>query len=459
MSIFNQGKSFYRSMLAIAVPVALTNLLQNSVGLMDTFMVSTLGDEAVSAIAGANKFFFIFTLILFGIASGASVMAAQYWGKQDVKAIEKIVGIVLRYSLIVGAVFGLAAFVLAKPVMLVFSNDPEVIRLGVGYLRIIALTFVADSFSVALCLFLRSIEKTGIGLISQIIACVLNFALNSIFIFGLVGAPKMGVNGAALGTLISRCVCLAVVVIYLKYFNKSIKLRPRYIIHADRALSRDFFKYAGIVVINETLWGVGFSMHAAIFGHISTTAMTAASVVLTIQNMITIISFGSANAAGVLVGMEVGKGDFKRAKERSQLFLIFSVGLGLICTLFQMLARAYFVDFAVAKGMFNLEPQTVVLIKDMLLVMSIIVPIQAMNCHIIVGILRSGGDTKYATFCDVFFMWMLVLPAACICAFLLHWNPIYIFMVLYSEEILKCIASAIRMLGWKWMKNVTREAA
>ena len=300
--IFHQEKGFYKSLLAIALPTAGANLLQNAVGLADTFMVGTLGDNAVAAVACANKLFFIFSLLLFGIVSGASVLSAQYWGKKDTASVEKIAGIMLRFALGAGLIFTVAAFAFPKYILAVYTNDPAVIALGVGYLRITAVTFLTASFSTAYWTFLRSVEKTGLGLAVQLAAFFSNLVFNSIFIFGLLGAPKMGVDGAALGTLLARLLELVIVLAYMRASRHTIRLKVSDVLRIDKALLRDFYRYSGVVVLNEVLWGTGTSLQGAILGHISTPAVTAASVALTIHGVVTVFMFGAASAAAVICG-------------------------------------------------------------------------------------------------------------------------------------------------------------
>ncbi|MDR1464131.1 MAG: MATE family efflux transporter [Oscillospiraceae bacterium] len=457
MSIFHQEKGFYRSLLSLALPAAGASLLQNAVGLADTFMVGSLGDDAVAAIAAANKFFFIFSLLLFGLVSGASVLAAQYWGKRDREAISRIAGIVLGISLSAGFFFAAAAAFFPRQILSVFTGDPAVIGLGVGYLRLIAATFLTSSFSAAYWSFLRSIEKAGLGLAVQLLAFFSNTFFNAVFIFGLFGAPKMGVNGAALGTLLSRSLeCLAVL-IYAVFFRKDIRLRPRDFWRWDRALLRDFFRYSSVVLLNDLLWGIGNSLQIAVLGHISTPAMTAASVVMTIQGVVTVTTFGMASAAGVLVGKTIGRGHFGEAKRQCQFLLLLAVGVGLLCSAAQLLIRSYGVDAAVSAGLFHLTGEAVALMRQMLLLGACLFPVMACNFTLVMT-LRSGGDTKVSALIDVGFMWLISFPAAALAAFVLRWPPTAVLFLLNSEELLKCLFFLPRMLRWRWMRNVTRSA-
>jgi len=450
-------QSFYKTLLRVALPTAGANLLQNAVGLADTLMVGTLGDSAVAAVAGANRVFFIFSLLLFGLVSGGSVLAAQYWGRRDTAAVARVAGIVLRFGMLSGVLFSIAAFAFPRVLLSAFSADPEVIALGAGYLRIIAVTFLTCAFSTAYATFLRSVEKAGLWMAVQGVAFFANIGFNSIFIFGLLGAPAMGVNGAALGTLLSRLLECVVVFVYARFFNKEFRLRPGDILHTDKALLRDFLRYAGVVVVNELVWGLGNSMHSVIMGHMSTQALTASSVAATIQGMVTVAFFGLASGAAVVVGKSIGQNQFDAAKRQCKAVTLLALGVGVACAGLLLLARAFLVGAAVDLGLFRLSPGALGLIRQIMLLHVCLLPVISCNCTLIVGILRSGGDTKVSAFLDTGFMWLISLPAAALAAFVFHIPPIWVMMLLYCEELLKCAFAAWRMLRWKWMRNVTRE--
>ena len=455
-------------MLSVALPTAGANLLQNSAGVAITFMVASLGDTAVAAVSSANRFFFIFFLLLFGIVSGASVLSAQYWGRRDTRAIAQTAGIMLRFSISAGLLFSAAAILFPQQILMVFTGDPEVVMLGASYLRMKGLILFTASFSQAYWTFLRSVEKAGLGLAVQLLSCVFSISLSAVFTFGLFGAPRMGVNGSALGLLIARLLEFIVIFIYAGH-EKTLRLRLHHIIpflgktsqeqkNLGANLLQDFYRLSGIVVLNEIFWGLGTSLQGAIIGHISTQAIAAFSFAQAIQGAVTVFVFGSAMAASVICGKSVGRGDFATARRQSKLFLLFSFLVGLFCCGLQLVSRALLIGPVASSGLLNLSAEALRLVGLMMLLEAAIIPFAACNCTIVVGLLRGGGDIKYSSIYDVAFLWAYALPAAAAGAFAFGLSPVTVLLILRMEEVIKFFFGIVRVLGWKWMKNVTRES-
>ena len=457
--IFTQENGFYKTLLAVALPTAGSNLLQNAIGLADTFMVATLGDQAVAAVAVANNFLFVFFLLMFGLISGASVLSSQYWGRRDTRAVAQTAGIMLRFSMLAGLGFSVAALVFPRQIMSVFTADPEVIALGVGYLRIVGPSFAVMSLSKAYWLFMRSVEQANLGLFLQLTTFIVSTSLNAVFIFGLFGAPQMGVRGAATGTLIARLLEFVIVLIYASR-ESVIRIRVRDILgkaKRSRQLLSDFYHHSSIVVANEIVWGLGTSLQSAIFGHISTPALTAASLTRSMMSAASVPSFGLFNAAGVVTGKSVGRGEFKTAKRQSKLLLLLALFAGIVCTGLMLTARAVLLGPVAAAGALQLSGEVLGLLRRKMLVEAAIIPFSAQNGTIIVGLLRGGGDTKFSSIYDVAFLWLYALPAAAIAAFVFGVSSPAVYVILRAEEAIKFFVGIIRVLNWKWMRNVTRQ--
>lgn len=445
-------KGFLATLISIALPIAGQNLISSAVGLTDTLMIGTLGEDAVSATSLANRYIFIFSLVLFGIVSGANVLSAQYWGRKDTESIGKIIAIALKLSVISGTLFSVAAFIVPEYIILIFTSDSEVIKLGAEYLRIVApaILFNAVSFTYVACL--RSVEKVGIGIVTQAQSFVINLIVNGVLIFGLFGFPKMGVAGAAVGVLAARTGELILTVIYAKC-NKLVKVKIRDIIRCDKRLFRDFLKYSTPVVANESLWGLGTSVHSVIYGHIGSSVVAAFNVVSSIQNVLTVVGFGVSSAAAVVIGKSVGQNMTERAKKEANSLVGISLLFGFIEAGLVLVVRAFVFDI----GLFDMSDYTIGLMKSMMIVSALFVLFQTTNCTLVVGILRGGGDTKFAFVMDVCFMWLMSLPLGAIAAFVLNLPPIAVMAVLYIEELMKTVVGLIRMKSGKWIRNLTRD--
>ena len=248
---------FYRTVISLVVPMALQNLINVGVTAADVIMLGAVGETALSGASLAGQVQYIMTLFLFGLTSGATVLTAQYWGKGDVKTIEKILGMTVKAAIAVTALFTLAALAIPELLMMIFTSDPAVIAEGVRYLRIVAFTYVMIGVTQAYLYVMRSVERVIVATVVYLCSLLCNIVMNSIFIFGLFGLPAMGVAGAALGTLCARILEVILTFGYARIFNKEIRLRPKYILHTERELFRDFMKYALPVVANEIMWGLG----------------------------------------------------------------------------------------------------------------------------------------------------------------------------------------------------------
>lgn len=249
-------RKFYKTVLALVVPMALQNLINVGVTAADVIMLGAVGEKALSGASLAGQIQYIMTLFLFGLTSGATVLTAQYWGKGDHDAIEKILGMAVKAAVCVTALFTVAALAIPELLMQIFTSDPVVISEGVKYLRIVAFTYVMMGVTQAYLYIMRSVERVVVATVVYLLSLICNIIMNAIFIFGLLGLPKMGVAGAALGTLCARILEVVLVAVYARLFNREIRLRFKYVLHTDKILFRDFMQYALPVVVNEVLWGL-----------------------------------------------------------------------------------------------------------------------------------------------------------------------------------------------------------
>lgn len=262
----NEKKEFYKKVFILVFPMALQNLINVGVTSADVLMLGKVGETVLSASSLAGQVQFIMTLIFFGLTSGASVLTAQYWGKRDIRTIEKVIGIALRFSCIVSILFTVAALAIPNIIMHIFSSEIDVIEEGIKYLRIVAFSYLFTAFTMIYLNIMRSVERVVISTIVYLVSLILNIMLNAIFIFGLLGVPAMGIQGAALATLIARIVEFGIVFFYAKRINKEVVFRIKDIFVKDKLLFKDFLVYSIPVMINELMWGAGVSMNTAIMG-------------------------------------------------------------------------------------------------------------------------------------------------------------------------------------------------
>lgn len=447
---FMEKKQFYRRVFTLVVPMALQNLINVGVTATDVLMLGKVSEQVLSGCSLGGQVFFIFNLFLFGISSGVSVLTAQYWGKRDTVSIEKLLGIVMRLALFVGLIFMFGSFCFPERLMRIFTNEPEVIAEGVKYLRIVAFTYPMVALSTTYLNLIRSIERVLISTVVYGCSLVLNFVVNAVLIFGLFGAPKLGIVGAAAGTLCARLSELVMMLFYAYFRNRTVRLRLTYFLHQDRLLRKDFFHYSGPVVVNEFMWGAGYSAMAAIVGHLGSSAVAANSVAHVMRQLATVIVFGIGNATAILLGKTIGEGKEEDAKLFAGRLMRLAVVFGMIGGALIFAIRPWIV-----RG-FGFTGLTAEYMRSFLFMMSYYVVAQSATCTCIVGVLRAGGDTKFGMFVDAGILWGCSICLGALAAFVWKLPVQTVYFILMSDELVKIPFCYFRYKQGKWLKNVTR---
>ena len=442
-------KRFYKQVFALVVPIALQNLINVAVQSADVLMLGRVGEEVLSAASLAGQVNFVLTLLFFGISSGAAVLTAQYWGKHDTRAIEKVLSIALRFSLVAGVAFAVAALAVPEVLMRIFTPHPVLIAEGAKYLRIVAPTYVTMSFTMIYLQAMRSVERVHISTVVFSISLVTNVIANAIFIFGLLGAPAMGIQGAALGTLIARAVELVIVVGYAVK-NSTIRLRAADFVRSHKVLLADFWHFSLPTIANEVLWGLGISTAAGIIGHLGPSAVAASSVSQVVRQLATVVCFGIAAATAIILGKTLGAGEIEKAAAYSKRLVKLAVLTGAGGSVLVLLVRP------LVLGVMTLTPQAQDYLRFLLLVNCVLLPAMAFNCTMIVGVFRSGGDTRVGFFIDVFGLWCFAILLGFLAAFVFRWPVYVVYVILLSDEIVKIPMCIWRYRQGVWLKNVTR---
>lgn len=445
-----ETKHFLRNTAVLVLPMAVQNLINTSVEAADVIMLGRAGKIALSAASLGSQVFFILSLIFFGLASGASVLTAQYWGKRDTVTIEKILGFTMRISVLISFVFTVVVLAFPEAVMRIFSGEEEVIHAGAGYLRIVAFSYMASAITTAYLNLMRSIEKVVISTVIYSCSLIINIIINAVLIFGLLGFPAMGVRGAAIGTLIARFSELVFMLIYASRFNETVKIRIKYILKSEKLLKKDFLTYSLPVVINELFWGTGISVLSAIVGHMGSSVTAANSVAQVVRRLAMVVLFGLANAAAIMIGKAIGSGHPDTAEDYAGRFVKLTLVLGAISGLLILLISP------AVRSFMTLEADSAEYLKQMLYIMSYFVIAQSVSTVTIVGIFRAGGDTKIGLLLDVSSLWCISLPLGFIAAFVLKLPVFAVYMILCSDEIIKLPFCLWRYKSKKWLRNVTR---
>ncbi|WFA09183.1 MATE family efflux transporter [Tissierella sp. Yu-01] len=449
MNVF-KDKLFLKSMLVIALPIALQNLIMSSINMLDTLMISSLGQSSIAAVGLANQVFFFFNLLTFGINSGSSIFIAQYWGKEDYSSIRKVLGLALSLSVVLGVAFTIIALFFPSFTMSLLIQEPEVIKIGADYLRVVSLSYISTAISFAFSVALRTTGRPNVPMKLSAISFLTNTFFNYILIFGKLGLPAMGVIGAAWGTVIARSIEV-ILTLYAVYAPKGILAAG---IKELLSWNKDFvFKYLKTtypVVIAEGAWSLGQVMYSIAYAKLGEEAAAAIQITNTIQNVFFVLVRGLANACTVMIGNKIGSGDEEGSYEYAKNFMVLSTLLGLILGLIQ--AATPKLTLMLFSG---LTPSLYEASRMLLIVMGLTFVIRVFNSTIIVGVLRGGGDTTFGMVIDTLSVWLVGVPIAFICVMIFELPIYYVFAVVTIEEVIKTVVTLPRMLSKKWIRNIT----
>ncbi len=445
-----KDKGFYKTIISITIPIACQNLIGFGVNLTDTVMVGSLGELQLSAVSLANQVFFVFMVLTFGVASGASVLTAQYWGKNNTEAIRRVFAIAINFAVLFSLIFASAAFFFPQFLMGLLSEEAAVIQEGARYLRVVAFSYFFFGVTNTYLSTMRSVEEVKISVVVFGTSFFVNALVNYALIFGKLGFPAMGVVGAAIGTLCSRIVEFIILNIYIAFFEKKIGFRFPDLLRIDKLLLRDYFSYGLPVLVNELVWSSGMAVQAAIIGRIGSEFVAANSIVGVVNQLVSIFMFGAANASAVVVGKAVGTGDKAYVRACGNTLILISVGMGLVGGVAMFLLRGFAVNF------YNVAEDTKRLAETLMMIMSINSVFIAVNCISIVGTLRGAGDTRFGFIADVAFMWTISIPLGILTGWFLRLPAWVVYLCLKMDEPLKAIICTLRVRGKKWIRDVTR---
>lgn len=449
MSLLFADKDFLKKLLRLASPIMLQQFIFSSLGMVDTMMIGQLGDASVAAVGVANQVWFLVNLLYFGITSGSAIFTAQFWGKKDIPRIQQILGLSLAVSLVGGGIFTLIAIAYPEGVIRIYSADPQVIHLGGRYLRIIAISYMISAATYSFYVILRSIENVRLPMQVSLFALSLNTLLNYILIFGKFGFPELGVEGAALATVTARLfeVCLILILVYRQ--KSPLAARPVDLLKWDKIPLGKFFRTTIPVVITEVIWSLGTTSYNVIYAHISTEAIAAYTMALSLDRLVFVVFIGFANACAIMIGNKIGEGENETAslfgKKFLLLGLISSVSLGLVMLLIKNPLLS----------LYEVSAETSRLARNILLVMIIFLPIRSTNLILLIGILRSGGDTTFAFFIDAGVIWTIGVPLAYLGAFVLGLPIYWVYLLALGEEIVKFTLGLIRFSKDRWIHTLT----
>jgi putative MATE family efflux protein len=452
-----KDRNFYLTMLKIAIPVALQSFLSLLVVIADDIMVSSTaqGLSAQAAVAQVNSITALFTAALTGLVGGSSVLIAQYWGRQDMERIKRIFAVVLwicvSLSLLVVAVMKL--FPTAIVGLVINRGDVQITNLALSYVGIICFSYIPYAVSAALVGMLRTVEVVRITMYAALTTLIVNIGLNYILIFGKLGFPALGVNGAAIATLFARISEMIFVGVYTFRVQRRIDLKVKDFLVIDRAMLKDYGFYGLPVGVTDAQWALIGMLKAAIIGQMGGVFMAANSIANSMANLGTLFTFGLAGGAAVVVGKAVGQGDYATAKEYSQTIQLMFLVIGFIMSGAVFLLRIPFISLYGSAA----NPEVYTLSLQLIAIVAVTMIGTTYHASCFVGINRGGGDSRFVALVDMICGWFVVLPMTLLAAFVWKWSLPFVFLSTRIDQCFKWIIAWIRLRGDKWIKNVTRE--
>ncbi len=435
-------------MAKVALPISVQGLITSSLTLIDNLMVGSLGESELSAVGVAGNVFFVFFLLIWGFCAGCSTFLAQFFGAGDMKNIRKTMGFMWLVCGIIAALFFLLTYGMPHAVLRFFTDIQVMIDLGAAYMRIAAFSTLFLVLIIPCNTALRSIQKPHIPLVTGIVSFATNTVLNYILIFGKFGAPRMGVEGAALATCIARAL-EAVIVAFLIFGGRvPVSGKLREFLGWPKELVRRVLRNALPVTLNESLWGLGVTMYAAAFARVGVTAYASVQASLAINDLFQTAAMGVGDASLILLGQKLGENNLEEARGYAKKFLRAGLAVGIAVGLLLIVLGRPIVGF------FDFTAEGAMYTRYILLIFGVMMPVSLLNMIIVTGILRSGGDTRFALIVDAGSVWVLGIPAAFVSALVFHW-PIYLCVAaIQFEALVKLVVLWIRYRQEKWVRNV-----
>ena len=445
-------KSFYKSFMILALSLALQNLLTYGVNMMDTVMLGRYSQNAMGGVSLCNQVQYLLQMLVVGAGEGAVVLGSQYWGKGNLKPIPHIIGVALRFGGSLAVVLFGVVFLFPTQLLSLLSNDSAVIAEGQKYFQIICFTYIIFTVTNILVASLRSIGIVKIGYIISGSTLVINVCLNYCLIYGNLGFPELGVRGAAIATLVSRCVELLIVIYYLKYKEHRLNLTLAKLLHIDTSYMRDYSRVSAPVLINQALWGLAQMVQTGILGHLGGDVTAANAIAVQVFQVLSVVAYGAASASGIVVGRTIGAGNEQRLRPLVHtlqvLFIIIGICSGFLIFILRVPILMIF------GGTFTEQAHE--LSMQFMLVLSITTVGTAYQMACDNGIIRGGGDTTFSAKMNLISMWLIIVPFSAMAAFWWKCAPVVVFFLLKWDQLYKAIPVVLRLRSWKWVKKVTR---
>lgn len=451
MRLFTKDKDFYKTLVILAIPIALQNFIAYAVNFADNLMIGQLGEYVISGVYMGNQIQSLLQYAVLGVTGSMTIMGAQYWGKRDTDSIRRLAGLSVRIALLFGVIITAAAYIFPEWLLGLFTNDAMVIEEGTAYLQIVCWSYVFFCISQVLMSVMQSVETVRIGLYMSIITLVINVSLNYVLIFGKLGLPAMGIRGAAVATVISRIVEAVVMLVFVLGMDKKLEMKWKDFFRRGGDLLKDFLRYGAPVFGGQIVWAVNNLAQSAIIGHMSPEAISANSVAGNLNMLLFMVVIGFGVALGIVTGKTIGAEKYDTMKEYAVTAQVLFALVGVIMgSLMLILKNPYL-------SLYELEPETIKMANQFMIIIAIALVGRCYQATTLSGLVKAGGDTGFIFKMDLIFVFLVVLPSAIIAQQVFHAPAWVVLICLQSDQILKCFVAIPKINSFNWMKNLTRK--
>ena len=443
-------RGFYKNFFSIYILLVLQNVLTLSVNLTDNIMLGAYSEISLSGVTAVNQIQFIFQQMLSAFAEGAVILGSQYFGKKDTGSIKKIGNVAMRFGIGIALIlFGIVTF-FPVPVMHIFTTETTIVKEGCVYLSIIRFTYLFFAVTTILLATLRTVQVVKIALMLSIVTLVVNYGINYTLIFGRFGAPRLGVTGAAIGTLAARILECGIVIFYSLKKEKILDLKFRdYFKQMDREILADYGKVTRPMFLVQSLWGINTALQTAILGHMTARAIAANSVASNLFLLVKSAAVGACSTASVIIGKAVGEGDevqvIRYSKQLQKLFLAIGICSGV---------TLYFLRIPIL-GIYNLSEETRAMANSFLIILSAVCVGMSYQMPVSVGVIQGGGDTKFQMYMNLISTWGIVMPLSFLAAFVWKLPVEWVVVAVQSDQLFKCVPVFLRFRSYKWIRKLT----
>lgn len=441
-------KSLYKQMFKIAIPISAQSLITVGINLVDTVMLSSMGDAQLSASSLATQFINIFMICCMGIGMGASVLTSRFWGMREFGSLKKALTIMMRFCFCFAALFTVATILFPEGIMRIYTSDPEIIHYGAIYLRWMIPTYFCMGFALTTTVILRSIGQVKIPLMSSITAFFINVFFNWVFIFGNLGAPRMEIGGAALSTLIARIFEICFICGYLFFVDKRIGYRLSDLKMKCKDMFGEYVRISIPVLISDGLLALGNNAVAMVMGHIGKAFVAANSVTMVVQQLSNVLTVGISNASGIITGHTMGEGNYKKAHKQGYTFIIIGFLIGFLAALIIFVLKNPIISY------YQVSSEAKLIADELMNAILFIVIFQSVSSILTKGVLRAGGDTRFLMAGDILFLWIASVPLGALAGLVFHWPAFWIYTFLKIDQVIKCVWCIFRLHSGKWLKKI-----